>query len=133
MQNKMVEGDLVFLGSECVARAAQSVEFDGPELVFQWTPFSFAEKEGGRGWLRPIFNRGDVRHWEVSLHGNTEGYMWMGRMFEPFARKPSPDLVGMVTAIDLVLAQLHDGEDHTLEYLEDMRAAFAHRSKRTRS
>jgi hypothetical protein len=134
MQNKMVEGDLVFLGNECVAQAAQSVEFTGPELVFQWMPGLavtahpiHSEDEGGRGWLRPIFNRGGVRHWEVSLHGNTEDGIWMGRMFAPY--RPGPDPAGMVVALDLVLGQTHEGETMTREYLSAMRAYFAHRAK----
>jgi hypothetical protein len=136
----MKRGDWVFSGDQLVAIATQNrYVAQDQELVFTWisegsygylcpledepSPLS-----SNRGYLRRIFKRGDVQHWEVSLYGDTKDNIWMGNLFEKPPSEPGVDPSGMVSAIGVLMRDLI-ADSYVRPYLQQAQDYYSWRAK----
>ena len=136
----MNEGDLIFMDGQVVARAKRSVAVE-PGQTFSFTiPGQLlkhddaprpAEREAPYGVVSCIFREGGVQHWQIRIHGGeTEPGAWLrSGWFRAYDGKPASSPQGMVTALDLVIAQVDDSEFRMLDHLTAMRSYFAHRAR----
>lgn len=135
----MKRGDWIFSGEQLVAVAAQGRHVaQDQELVFTWISGSFYDYlppldetdpvVSNRGYLRRIFRRGDVQHWEVSLYGDTKDNIWMGNLFEPPPSKPGVDPSGMVSAIGVLMRDLIP-DSYVRPYLQQAQDYYAWKAK----
>jgi hypothetical protein len=135
----MKRGDWIFSGEQLVAIAAQDRHVaQGQELVFTWVSESFYSYlspldefgpiASNRGYLRRIFKRGGVQHWEVSLYGDTKDNIWMGNLFEPPPSKPDVDPSGMVSAIGGLMETL-TRDSYVKPWLQQAQDYYAWRAK----
>jgi hypothetical protein len=135
----MKRGDWIFSGEQLVAVAAQDRHVaQDQELVFTWisegsygylSPLDEPSPIGSnRGYLRRIFKRGDVQHWEVSLYGDTKDNIWMGDLFEKPPSKPGVDNAGLASALDYLL-QENPYHGMLTDWLEKARDYYAWRAK----
>lgn len=135
----MRRGDWIFSGEQLVAVAAQDrYVAQDQELVFTWvsegsygylSPLDEPSPIGSnRGYLRRIFKRGDVQHWEVSLYGDTKDNLWMGNLFERPPSKHGVDPTGMVSAIGVLMETL-TRDSYVKPWLQQAQDYYAWRAK----